>query len=105
MDDIRPTYDFDETCQGTVPQVLVAFFESKGYEDTIRNAISLGGDADTLACIAGGIAEAYYGGVPERLAGPAIAKLDGPLLDVVDRFRDNFGLASGSSKGSQTRNI
>jgi ADP-ribosylglycohydrolase len=61
------------TCQGTVPQALVAFFESTSFEDAIRNAISLGGDADTLACITGGVAEAYYGEVPKELAEPVRA--------------------------------
>lgn len=66
LDDIRDSYEFDETCQGTVPQAIVAFLESDSFEDCIRNAISIGGDSDTLACIAGGMAEAYYG-VPEQL--------------------------------------
>jgi ADP-ribosylglycohydrolase len=94
LEQIRPTYGFDETCQGTVPQALAAFFESTSYEDAIRNAISLGGDADTLACIAGGIAEAYYGGVPQDLAAPVMARLDQRLVEVIDRFRGRFGLAS-----------
>jgi ADP-ribosylglycohydrolase len=68
LDRIRPTYCFDGTCQGTVPQALTAFFESTSYDDAVRNAISLGGDADTLACIAGGVAEAYYDGVPQDFA-------------------------------------
>jgi ADP-ribosylglycohydrolase len=94
LDEIRPTYRFDETCQGTVPQALIAFLESTSYEEAIRNAISLGGDADTLACIAGGIAEAYYGGVPLDLATRAMAILDVRLVEVVDRFREKFGLMS-----------
>jgi ADP-ribosylglycohydrolase len=94
LDEIRPTYRFDETCQQTVPQALAAFFESTNYEDAIRNAISLGGDADTLACITGRIAEAHYRGVPRHLAEPVRAMLDKPLLAVVDRFREQFGLAS-----------
>lgn len=61
LDEIRPTYRFNETCQETVPQAFEAFFEADGFEDTIRNAISIGGDSDTLAAIAGSIAEAYYG--------------------------------------------
>jgi len=92
LDDIRPTYGFDETCQGTVPQAIVAFLESTSFEDAIRNAISLGGDADTLACITGGIAEAYYGGVPQELAGRVKGLLDKRLLSVVDRFQERFGL-------------
>jgi ADP-ribosylglycohydrolase len=90
LDQIRPGYDFDETCQGTVPQALTAFFESTSYEDAIRNAISLGGDADTLACITGGIAEAFYGGVPQDLAEPVMARLDGRLVAVIDRFRERY---------------
>jgi len=92
LDQIRPPYEFDETCQGTVPQALVAFLESTRYEDAIRNAISLGSDADTLACITGGIADAYYGGTPQDLAMPVLAILDKRLVGVVDRFRENFGL-------------
>jgi ADP-ribosylglycohydrolase len=94
LDKIRPTYCFDETCQGTVPQAIIAFLESTGYEDAIRNAISLGGDADTLACITGGIAEAFYGGVPQDLAASAKELLDPKLTDVIHRFRDQFGLAA-----------
>ena len=93
LDQIRPAYGFDETCQGTVPQALVAFLESTSYEDAIRNAISLGGDADTLACITGGIAGAHYGGVPQNLAAAVMEILDKRLLAVVDRFRERFGLA------------
>ena len=85
LDGIRDTYRFNETCQGTVPQALEAFFESTGFEDAIRNAISIGGDSDTLAAITGGIAEAYYG-VPEALAQAARGYLDGRLLDILERF-------------------
>jgi len=83
---IRPTYEFDESCQGTVPQAISAFLESEDYEDAVRLAISLGGDADTLACIAGGIAGAFYGGVPQHIAGPAWQLLDGRLRNTVTRF-------------------
>lgn len=67
LDDIRAGYGFDVSCQGSVPQSIVAFLEAESYEDAVRNAISLGGDADTMACIAGGIAEAFYGGVPDAI--------------------------------------
>ncbi len=60
VDDIRPTYSFDVSCQGSVPEAIIAFLDSRSYEDAVRNAISLGGDSDTLACITGGIAEAFY---------------------------------------------
>jgi ADP-ribosylglycohydrolase len=96
LDQIRPFYRFSESCQGTVPEALIAFLESASYEDAIRNAISLGGDADTLACITGGVAEAFYGGVPEDLAQCALAKLDDQLGATIQRFRKRFGLVSGS---------
>ncbi len=86
LDDIRPDYQFDESCQGTVPQAIIAFLESKNYEDAIRKAISLGGDADTLACITGGIAEAFYGGVPEPIARQALHLLDDRLRTVTLEF-------------------
>lgn len=94
FEDIRPGYGFDETCQGTVPAALAAFLASTSYEDAIRNAISLGGNADTLACITGGIAEAYYG-VPPHLVARAMAMLDARLIAVIDWFRERFGLPSG----------
>jgi ADP-ribosylglycohydrolase len=93
LDGIRPTYSFDETCQRTVPQALRAFLESTSYEDALRNAVSLGGDADTLACITGGIAEAYYGGVPAPILHEASPRIDPALRDVIDRFRDRYALA------------
>lgn len=94
LDQIRPAYCFDETCAGTVPQALIAFLESTSYEDAIRNAVSLGEDADTLACITGGIAEAFYGGIPQDLAVRAKQLLDLKLTDVIRRFRSRFGLAT-----------
>lgn len=67
LDSIREWYDFDVSCQGTVPQAIIAFLESNNFEDAIRNAISIGGDSDTLACITGGIAEAYYKEIPKNI--------------------------------------
>ena len=64
LDEIRPDYDFDETCQGSVPEAIIAFLESNDYEDAVRKAVSLGGDSDTQACIAGGIAQAFYKKIP-----------------------------------------
>src|SRR5260370_3431566 len=87
LNDLRPTYQFDASCQWTVPQSIIAFLESTGYEDAVRNAISLGGDADTMACIAGAIAEAYYGGVPDAIANAVVARLDDRLRSVVHEFR------------------
>jgi len=86
VEQIRPKYEFNESCQGTVPEAIVAFLDSDDYESAIRLAISLGGDADTLACITGGIAGAFYGGVPESIARPALETLDDRLRSVVDEF-------------------
>ncbi len=83
---IRPGYGFDETCPKTVPEAITSFLEADSFEATIRNAISLGGDADTLAAIAGSIAEAFWGGVPDGLLGPAIAGLDERLYGIAMAF-------------------
>jgi ADP-ribosylglycohydrolase len=91
IDSIRPDYSFNESCQGTVPAAIIAFLDSTDYEDTVRLAISLGGDADTLACIAGGIAEAFYGGVPTDIAERAMAILDDDLRRTVVRFDEEYG--------------
>jgi len=86
LEDIRPTYRFDATCQGSVPQALIAFLESESYEDAVRKAISMGGDSDTIACMAGSVAEAYYGGVSETLQDQALALLDMPLRNLLEQF-------------------
>jgi ADP-ribosylglycohydrolase len=91
IEGIRPTYSFNESCQGTVPEAIIAFLDSSDYEEAVRLAISLGGDADTLACIAGGIAEAFYGGVPKDIAEPAMARLDDTLRKTVVRFYQEYG--------------
>ena len=88
---IRPRYQFDISCQGSVPQSIIAFLESDSYEDAVRNAISLGGDADTMACIAGGIAEAFYGGVPDEIRTRTLLLLDERLRGVVAEFLDRYG--------------
>jgi len=89
-DQIRPFYRFDVSCQGTVPQAITAFLDSDDFESAIRLAISLGGDSDTLACITGGIAEAFYGGVPEWIGEKALGILDQPLREVTLRFVDRY---------------
>jgi ADP-ribosylglycohydrolase len=81
LKEIRPDYEFDVSCQGTVPQAIIAFLESEDFEDAIRNAISLGGDSDTLAAITGSIAEAYYG-IPRNIREEALSYLDETLLEV-----------------------
>lgn len=90
LDEIRPTYHFNETCQETVPQAIVAFLESNDFEDAIRNAISIGGDSDTVAAIAGGIAGAYYG-VPLEIREQTLGYLDNRLLMAFKQFEEMFG--------------
>jgi len=85
LDEIRPMYKFNESCQETVPEAIIAFLESTDFEDAIRNAISLGGDSDTLAAITGSIAEAAYG-IPTEIAEKALSYLDAPLREVYDRW-------------------
>jgi ADP-ribosylglycohydrolase len=92
VDTIRPTYRFNETCQGTVPEAIVAFLDATDFEDTVRNAVSLGGDADTLACIAGAIAHAYFGSVPAHLADAALASLPEPLRGKWHEFRARYNV-------------
>jgi len=87
LDDIRPNYHFSATCQDTVPQAIIAFLESTDFEDAIRNAISLGGDSDTLAAITGSIAEAAYG-IPDWIKDKAYTYLDEPLKDVLRRWEE-----------------
>jgi ADP-ribosylglycohydrolase len=89
LEDIRSTYGFDVSCQGSVPQSIIAFLEADGYEDAVRNAISLGGDADTMAAIAGGIAEAFYG-MSDEISHQAWSYLDDGIKQVIDRFVSRF---------------
>ncbi|MBI9052091.1 MAG: ADP-ribosylglycohydrolase family protein [Anaerolineaceae bacterium] len=92
IDQIRPTYAFNESCQETVPQAIRAFLDSTDFEDAIRNAISLGGDSDTLACITGGIAQAFYGSVPDRIMQRVYEILDERLGKVAREFTQLFHL-------------
>jgi ADP-ribosylglycohydrolase len=91
IDELRPAYTFDVSCQGSVPQAILAFLDSDDYEHAVRLAVSLGGDADTIACIAGGIAQAFYRGGPESIRAEAMARLDDRLRDVVEEFEARFG--------------
>jgi len=86
VDDIRPTYSFDVSCQGTVPEAIISFLDSSSYEDAVRNSISLGGDSDTLACITGGIAEAYYQELPLDVLTQVKKRLTPDLWGVVKAF-------------------
>ena len=89
-DEIRPDYAFNESCRGTVPEAMIAFLDSTDYENAIRLAVSLGGDSDTLACITGGIAEAFYGGVPKAIADEAVTYLVEPLRVVTEEFTGKY---------------
>lgn len=89
LDGIRNSYQFSETCQDTVPQAMMAFFESTGFEDAIRNAISIGGDSDTIAAITGGIAEAYYG-IPSEIRKHELTFLDERLLAILVEFENKY---------------
>jgi ADP-ribosylglycohydrolase len=91
LDEIRKTYAFEVSCQNSVPQSILAFLEADDFEDALRNAVSLGGDADTMACIAGGIAEAYFGSVPDHIKKRTLAALDDPLRSVVAEFYTRYG--------------
>jgi len=92
VEDIRPYYEFDISCQGTVPEALIAFLDSDSYEDAVRNAISLGGDSDTLACITGGIAEAYYGPVASRIRNKVQECLTEDLWQITEQFCHRYKL-------------
>lgn len=92
LDGIRPGYQFDVTCQGSVPEALIAFYESESFEDAIRKAISLGGDSDTLGCIAGGIAQAYYKKIPEDIVSKVYARLPEPFVPVIEDFNRRFNI-------------
>ena len=89
-DEIRPTYQFDVTCQGSVPESITAFLDSTDFESAIRLAVSLGGDADTMGAITGGIAEAFYGGVPEYIRKEVRKRLPNEFIDVMQRFYQKF---------------
>jgi ADP-ribosylglycohydrolase len=92
LNEIRPIYKFNESCQETVPEAIIAFLESTDFEDAIRNGISLGGDSDTLTCITGGIAEAFYGGVPQDISEKALSYLPKEMREVVEEFRTRYDL-------------
>ena len=90
IDEIRPAYAFDVSCQGTVPEAIIAFLESGSYEDAVRNAVSLGGDSDTLGCITGGMAEAYYGVVPIDIRDKVSEYLSEQLWSITEQFCNRY---------------
>lgn len=89
-DEIRPSYRFDVTCQGSVPESIIAFLESESYEHAVRLAVSLGGDADTMGAIAGSIAEAFYGGVPEPIKSEVVKRLPAEFAVVLKKFYEKY---------------
>lgn len=89
LDDIRPAYSFDVSCQGSVPQAIEAFLESASFEDAVRSAISLGGDSDTIGAMAGSMAEAFYG-IPQALRNKAMEYLDSELVETVVEFERSY---------------
>jgi ADP-ribosylglycohydrolase len=100
LDKIRSIYKFDLTCQGTVPQSIVAFLESESYENAIKLAISIGGDSDTIACMTGGIASAYYNEIPSEILEFVLNRLPLQFKEILEKFEnleihnnlDNFGV-------------
>lgn len=90
IDQIRPDYRFDVSCAGSVPEAIIAFLESKDFESAIRLAVSIGGDSDTIACITGGIAEAFYGGLPEKIKNHCEKKLTPEMLDITNQFYEKL---------------
>lgn len=103
LGEIRPSYGFFETCQRTVPEAIIAFLESESWEDAVRNAVSLGGDSDTLACITGGIAEAFYGPVPEGVHAQVRKVLPGDLWAIVEQFHRKYPGTGPTSRSTRTR--
>ncbi len=91
LDEIRPTYEFDVTCQGSVPQAILCFLESADFEDAVRNAVSLGGDGDTQAAMAGAIAEAYYG-IPSNIKETSLEYIKGAVKDYCNIYMKYMGM-------------
>ena len=91
VDEIRPAYTFDVAAERSVPEAIICFLDAGDFEGAVRNAISLGGDADTMACIAGAIADAHWGGVPESIAAEVRKRLPQEFLDLLERFRARYG--------------
>jgi len=89
IDDIRPYYEFDVSCQGSVPEAIIAFLESTDFENAIRLAISIGGDSDTIACITGGIAEAFYNEVPKNIIKNVLSILPEEMIKIIEEFSIN----------------
>ena len=93
IDEIRPDYYFDVSCQGSVPEAIIAFLESDDFESAVRLAISIGGDSDTIACMAGAVAHAFYGKIPSTIIETSREKLDHQLLPILDEFCEKYIVA------------
>lgn len=91
LDEIRTQYKFTSRSSESVPEAMIAFLESTDYESAVRNAVSLGGDSDTLACMAGAVAEAFYGGVPDHIAQETLKRIPDQFIEVLEKFYDRFG--------------
>ena len=94
LDEIRPVYSFNESCQETVPESIIAFLASTDFEDAIRNTISLGGDTDTMGAITGGVAEAFYGGLPDEMEQEVWQRLNDDLTGTVKAFYQRYRAAA-----------
>jgi len=92
LEEVRLTHEFDETCQGSVPEAFIALLASNSFEDAVRKAVSLGGDADTQACIAGAVAEPLFG-IPSEIKAQVLGRLDPFMLDITQRFCEKYGIA------------
>ena len=90
VEEIRPDYSFDVTCQGSVPESIIAFIDSESWEDAVKKSISLGGDADTMACITGGIAQAYYKEIPQNIVEDVTNRLSPDLREVLNEFNIKY---------------
>lgn len=99
VESIRPGYRINLTCPGSVPEAIVAFLDSTDFEDAIRNAVSLGGDADTQAAIAGAIAESYYNGIPPHILEKAWSKIPQAFRRVITDFSNKYGTPEVPNKG------
>ena len=90
LDEIRPAYKFDVTCQGSMPQVIVAFLESSHFESATRLAISIGGDSDTIACITGGVTFAHYKEIPKEIIDFVVEKLPSEYIEIMNKFDEQY---------------
>ena len=98
LSEIRPNYQFDVSCQGSVPESIIAFLESESFEDAVRLGVSIGGDSDTIACIAGSIAEAFYKEIPQHVIAEVKQRLPSDLWEIVGRFDLATNFSNGKLK-------